>query len=219
MHSLNRHRIAALVSGLGLLPLLAWDASGLDLWLASLSGTPGGFAARDHWLLTRILHDGARLLAGLLLVVLVIALVRPFGPWRGLSLGSRLWLLVAVVGGMVLPSLIKRLSDTSCPWDLAEFGGTFVWVSHWQWTHSDGGPGHCFPAGHASAGFGWVAAYFAWPEGSAVARRWLTGALLAGLTLGVAQQLRGAHFMSHTLWTSWICWTWAWCFSAGVSRQ
>jgi membrane-associated PAP2 superfamily phosphatase len=94
--------------------------------------------------------------------------------------------------------------------------GGVAWVSHWQWTHSDGGPGHCFPAGHASAGFAWLVGYFAWPQGSAVARRWLIGALIAGLTLGVAQQLRGAHFMSHTLWTSWICWTWAWCFSAGV---
>ncbi len=25
--------------------------------------------------------------------------------------------------------------------------------------------------------------------------------------LGVSQQLRGAHYMSHTLWTAWICWT------------
>ncbi len=31
--------------------------------------------------------------------------------------------------------------------------------------------------------------------------------LLAGLLLGAAQQLRGAHFMSHTLWTGWICWS------------
>ena len=25
--------------------------------------------------------------------------------------------------------------------------------------------------------------------------------------LGLAQQMRGAHFMSHTLWTAWLCWT------------
>jgi membrane-associated PAP2 superfamily phosphatase len=198
----------------GLLLLLAWDASGLDLWLASLSASSAGFAARDHWFLTRVLHDGARLLAGLLLVVMVIATLRPFGLWRVLSLRARLWMLIGVAGGMLLPVLIKRLSDTSCPWDLAAFGGGLAWVSHWQWASSDGGPGHCFPAGHASAGFAWLAGYFAWPQCSAVARRWLTGALIAGLTLGVAQQLRGAHFMSHTLWTSWICWTWLWCLSA-----
>src|SRR6218665_451834 len=43
-----------------------------------------------------------------------------------------------------------------------------------------------------------------------VARWWLAGALLAGLVLGGAQQLRGAHFMSHTLWTGWLCWSTGW---------
>ena len=28
----------------------------------------------------------------------------------------------------------------------------------------------------------------------------------AGLLLGLGQQWRGAHFMSHTLWSAWICW-------------
>ena len=36
---------------------------------------------------------------------------------------------------------------------------------------------------------------------------WLCAALLAGTALGLAQQIRGAHFMSHTLWTAWLCWT------------
>ena len=30
--------------------------------------------------------------------------------------------------------------------------------------------------------------------------------MLTGLLLGVAQQLRGAHYMSHTFWTAWYCW-------------
>ena len=42
------------------------------------------------------------------------------------------------------------------------------------------------------------------------ARIWLAAALAAGLVLGVSQQMRGAHFMSHTLWTAWLCWTVAW---------
>ena len=31
-------------------------------------------------------------------------------------------------------------------------------------------------------------------------------ALLAGITVGLAQQIRGAHYLSHTLWTAWLCW-------------
>jgi len=30
------------------------------------------------------------------------------------------------------------------------------------------------------------------------------------MVLGIGQQLRGAHFMSHTLWTGWLCWMTAW---------
>ena len=43
--------------------------------------------------------------------------------------------------------------------------------------------------------------------GATVSNRWLVLALVLGLILGIAQQLRGAHYMSHTLWTAWICWT------------
>lgn len=193
--------------------VLAWEASGLDLWLARLMSTPAGFAARDHVLLTTVLHDGARNVSAALLLGLVVSLWRPWGVLRRLSRGQRLWLLAAVAGSMLLVSLIKRLSATSCPWDLAGFGGGLPYVPHWLPGRTDGGPGHCFPAGHASAGFAWVAGYFAWPAGSAPARRWLAAALVTGFVLGLAQQLRGAHFMSHTLWTAWLCWTWAWLLS------
>ena len=208
-----------MVTVLGLLGLLAWDLTGLDLQVAQLVATPTGFPWRDHVFLTEVMHDGARKLAGLLVGMLVVAVVYPLGPFRALTRGRRVWLLAVVIGGMLLPAALKRLSATSCPWDLRDFGGTFAWVSHWQWTRVDGGPGHCFPAGHASAGFAWIAGFLAWPSGSNVARRWLWGALVAGLLLGLAQQLRGAHFMSHTLWTAWICWTWAWALSWLLARD
>jgi membrane-associated PAP2 superfamily phosphatase len=33
---------------------------------------------------------------------------------------------------------------------------------------------------------------------------------------GVVQQMRGAHYMSHTLWTAWICWTVTFAIDAAV---
>ena len=50
----------------------------------------------------------------------------------------------------------------------------------------------------------------------AAARWWLAAAVLAGLVLGGAQQVRGAHFMSHTLWTGWLCWTVGWLCDLGA---
>jgi membrane-associated PAP2 superfamily phosphatase len=51
-----------------------------------------------------------------------------------------------------------------------------------------------------------------------VARRWLIAALAAGLLLGLVQQLRGAHYLSHTLWTAWICWAVGFAIDAFLHR-
>lgn len=103
---------------------------------------------------------------------------------------------------------IKRGSATSCPWDLAEFGGTARFVPHWAWGGSDGGPGHCFPSGHAVAAFAFFALHFAWRETHpAIAHRWLFATLGGGLVFGAAQVMRGAHFVSHVGWSAWACWT------------
>jgi membrane-associated PAP2 superfamily phosphatase len=211
---------AALATVLGLLLVLAWDATGLDLPVAAWAGQHGGFAWRDHWLLTGALHDGARAAVALLLLWPLSALRWPTGVLRGLPPVRIWWLLGTTLGGMLLVSGIKHHSLTSCPWDLQQFGGAAHHVSHWIWGRADGGPGHCFPAGHASGGFAWVAGYFALRDRQpAAARRWLAAALVAGAVMGLAQQLRGAHFASHTLWTAWLCWTWAWACSAFLPRE
>ena len=42
--------------------LLAWDATGGDLALARLAGTPLGFPLRDKGFLVQVMHEGARAL-------------------------------------------------------------------------------------------------------------------------------------------------------------
>jgi membrane-associated PAP2 superfamily phosphatase len=56
-----------------------------------------------------------------------------------------------------------------------------------------------------------MAAYFGLRQNNAPgAMKWLVLAIGIGFVLGIAQQMRGAHFMSHTLWTAWLCWTVGW---------
>ena len=192
---------------LALLLLLGWDASGLDLPLARLAGTPVGFPWREHWFLVHVVHEGARTLSWLLLIALAIAIRWPLGFLRRLPVRERVQLALGVLAGVLLVSLVKQASATSCPWDLKAFGGMAQYVSHWSWGLRDGGPGGCFPAGHASAGFAFVSGWFALRRRlPRLAGRWLACALVAGLVLGLGQQLRGAHYMSHTLWTAWLCW-------------
>ena len=196
-----------LVSFWSLALIVAWDASGLDLALARLFGDANGFALTHNWWLQHVLHSRARLVGWLVFAVLLALVWWPIGPWRRLTRRERVGLVLGVALAALAVQLLKRGSQSSCPWDLMEFGGTARYVSHWQWGVRDGGGGHCFPAGHASTGFAYLGVWF-WLRRAApkAATAWLIGALLVGLGLGLVQQVRGAHYMSHTLWTAWLCW-------------
>lgn len=214
----RQRRLACITLGL-LLALLAWDGSDLDLALARPFGGVHGFPLSQHWLLTSGLHEGARLLSWLLVVWLTLAVWWPLGWLRRLHGHERTQLVATTLIAVLAVSTLKAVSTTSCPWDLSLFGGTARYVSHWLWV-PDGGGGHCFPAGHASSGFAFIGGYFVLRRDSATqARAWLGLALLAGLVLGIGQQVRGAHFMSHTLWTGWLCWTLAFGIDATLRRR
>lgn len=199
--------------------VIAWDATGLDLALAHGFGDRAGFALRSDWFLVHIAHEGSRRLAWLLVLGLTLCVWRPVGALRRLPHARRAQLVAGILLSLGVISLLKYLSHSSCPWDLAEFGGLARHVSHWSAGLTDGGPGRCFPAGHAATGFAFLAGYFALRRHAPrTARWWLAGALAAGLLLGLAQQMRGAHFMSHTLWTGWLCWTTGWICDRVVTR-
>ena len=207
---------------ISLLLLLAWDFSGGDLAAARLFGGPGGFAARDTWWASTLLHDGGRWLAWLVLGWLLLsALVSravqrsPIQP--GPNQAERwFWIGVILVCALAVPAL-KRFSLSSCPWDLAEFGGVARYVSHWQPGLTDGGSGHCFPSGHAVAAFAFFGLYFQWrPYRPARARAWLWAVLWVGAAFGLAQLARGAHYPSHTLWSAWLCWALSALAAAGL---
>ena len=205
--ALNPLNPITLATVLGLAALLAWDASGLDMATARLFGSADGFPLREHPLLTRVLHDGGRIASWLLVVGLCAAIWWPVAWMRRVMIERRVQLVVVALLSVLVVSSMKALSRASCPWDLAAFGGVARHLSHWSLGQNDGGAGRCFPAGHASAGFAFVGGWFALRRDvPLVARRWLIASLLAGLVLGIGQQMRGAHFMSHTLWTGWLCW-------------
>lgn len=183
------------------------DAGGLDLPMARLFGDARGFAWRGHHAFTVLTHEWPRYACGAVIAALVLGIFRPWGFLARLAPAQRWQLVLSIACAMLAVVAFKRINATSCPWDLAEFGGVAPYVSHWLWGVRDLGPGHCFPAGHASAGFGFVAGWFVLRRAAPdVAGAWLALSLAAGLALGWAQQMRGAHFMSHTLWTAWTCW-------------
>ncbi|MDA8523590.1 phosphatase PAP2 family protein [Acidovorax sp. NCPPB 4044] len=199
--------------------LIAWDTTAFDLALARVFGNGGGFPLRDDWFFASVMHEGARRAAWVLMVLLAASVWWPVGWLRRLSTAERAQMAASALIALGVVTAFKQASATSCPWDLAEFGGMARYVSHWSRGIFDGGSGHCFPAGHASAGFAFLGGYFALRHRHpGPARWWLAASIAAGLILGAAQQVRGAHFMSHTLWTGWLCWTagWACDLAAGL---
>jgi membrane-associated PAP2 superfamily phosphatase len=213
--SLRRTDLA--ISFAALLALVAWEISGLDLPLARLLGGAGGFPLREHVLVRSLLHDGGRWLSGLLLAALALDAWRPV--LRGPARSERIYWLAVVSLAMIAVPLAKRFSTTSCPWDVAEFGGHVPYVPHWLPTLTDGGPGHCFPSGHAVAAFAFFGTFFLWRDHHPrLGRALLAGVLLLGAAFSWAQMARGAHFASHSLWSAWLCWSIAVAAQLGAPR-
>lgn len=188
--------------------VIAWDFSGLDLPLTRLFGDSHGFAWREHWLTAGLMHDGVRQLAWLVFGVLLVGIWRPPAMLRSLTRRERIWWVGTTLLCIALIPILKRASWTSCPWSLAEFGGGDAsYVSHWALNLRDGGSGGCFPSGHASTAFGFIAGWFVLRRRTPnLARAWLVLTVAVGLACGWVQMMRGAHYASHSLWTAWICW-------------
>lgn len=205
---LQKQAILLLVSAA--LLLAVFETMPLDLSLQRLFYDPvlGDFPWRHNWLLADVLHTGAReLLIVLGLAALGVALLGTRGRLAWLPRRNA-WL--AATGLLVIPlgiSALKALTNRHCPWDVIDFGGYAPYVGLLAIPPDGINPGGCFPAGHASAGFTWLIWGVALRPYS---RRLANGALLAGLLLGGllggVQMLRGAHFLSHTLWSAWFAW-------------
>ena len=138
------------------------------------------------------------------LVTWLVALKREaLRPWRR-PLG---YLLLSVLLSTLLISWIKSWSNIDCPWDTVGLGGDRPYVSVFSIRPAGLPHGRCFPAGHASGGYAWMALYFFFLMIRPHLRwRGLAIGVGAGLVFGIAQQIRGAHFVSHDLWTAMLCW-------------
>lgn len=193
---------------LSLLALLVWDASGLDLTVERWFGDAQGFPLKSHWFFAQVLHGGGRWVSAAAIIAVLIHVFRPWSFARDMNPATRRWWFAVTVICLLLIPILKQLSATSCPWDMAEFGRSAQHVSHWAFGANDGGPGRCFPSGHASAAFslfgGWFALRGTSPQ---AARRWLAGVWFCGILFSVAQTVRGAHYPSHSMWTAWVCFT------------
>jgi membrane-associated PAP2 superfamily phosphatase len=119
------------------------------------------------------------------------------------------WFLVLSMALSIgLVGLLKAVTNVDCPRDLTEFGGAFPFIHLFEHRPEALRQAHCFPAAHASSGYALLALYFVLRERSRKgARLGLAAGLVFGLVFGIAQQARGAHFVSHDVWSAMLVWT------------
>lgn len=163
----------------------------------------GTFPYRDNWWLTRIAHQWVK---NLIIAMVVVLLMQFFASFYGQKWRAYRWTagytLMAMLLSVSLVGLLKSQSSHACPWSLAQQGSHGV-----MWLEHSLNGGKCFPGGHSSAGFGLLALFFAYRlQAPQRAHFYLITALILGFAMGWAQMMRGAHFMSHNLWTLWLTW-------------
>ena len=183
----------------------------LDLALADYyyDAASAAFPWRDDWFFEFVMHHLAKALMIAVGMVSPLALLadRVLG-YTLLSSHARRAIWVVALSSVFIPlaiSVSKYFSIHHCPWNLSRYGGFAPYLRIFDALPAGVSAGRCFPAGHASSAL-WMASVCAFWLPSRPRRAllvFLVG-LLPGLALGWAQQKRGAHFLTHTLWSTWI---------------
>lgn len=171
------------------------------------------FASRSwcvdsHAALPRALfYRGPKLVFGALALLLAarLAVRRPLAdpaPTRR----EAAYLLACLALVPAAAGALKHSTAVPCPWQVDRYGGELEHRTVFSPPPAPGrGVGHCFPAAHASGGF----ALLAFAHVGRDARRRRRAVLLAlavGCALGGYQMLRGAHYLSHTVFTMLLAW-------------
>ena len=160
------------------------------------------FPLRQHWALAELNHRYVK--------YVLIAVYLSYGIAWLMSFYSekfkpRRWefgyFFIMVMLATSTIAILKSQSAHACPWDMAVATTQGIL---WELSAT---AGHCFPGGHASSGFALLVGYFIYRTTRPKrAYFFILAALILGFTMGWGQMMRGAHFLSHTLWTGWIIW-------------
>jgi len=204
-------RMAAVLAVAALVILWLGRCTDIDLALADavFDAGSGAFPWRHAWLAETFSHVILKWLLMLLAQGFIgHALLDLSWPRAGTSTLARLRLRIVALSAVLVPlaiSVLKQLSTSHCPWDLQRYGGEQPYVRLFEALPPGAIAGHCLPAGHASSALWLLSLAVFWLP--ARPRAACTAAILAtafGALVGYFQQLRGAHFMTHTLWSIWI---------------
>lgn len=209
----KRQFCLSILALLAIAALLIWlgRSTNVDLFLADLMFDAGtnAFPRRSLWFFNDFMHHTVKaVMLGAALVPVAALLVDAFGGRQLLDSRTRCKLAVIVSSAILVPiaiGAVKAVSIHHCPWNLSRYGGFAPYLRLFDSLPAGMSAGHCFPAGHASSALWLTSIATIWlPEQPGKAFAGFAVFLSPGLALGLAQQARGAHFLTHTLWSAWI---------------
>jgi len=186
------------------------EYSGFDVWWVShfYDGQSRSWPFVNHWLFNMVIHGwgrGFNIGVGLLWLIIFILtfFLNPLKKHKKILI----YFLVASAAGPLIVGACKNATHIYTPWDLEIFSGTLPYIKLFD-PVSKGLPiGDAFPSGHASGGYAFFSLYFLTSHFGSPNRKYgLLFGLSLGLIFGIGQQVRGAHFPSHDLFSMVICW-------------
>jgi membrane-associated PAP2 superfamily phosphatase len=202
---------AALLLGIAVLITVIGQYTDLDLILADLyfDQNKKVFPWNTTWFARDFMHGWVKnVLRWVGFAILALTFLDLLRPLEKLSALRRTQLRVLAIASLAEPfivSFLKERSNMHCPWDVDRFGGSNPFLRLLDWIPDGWHAGHCFPAGHASTAMWLCALAVFWlPHSPRKAALAFVGGSGLGFVLGWVQQMRGQHFLTHTLWTTWI---------------
>jgi membrane-associated PAP2 superfamily phosphatase len=203
------HGVAPLLVFIVVAALLATtdiDLQISDTWFFDAAAR--GFPARNAWWSRDLLHHAGRDVVRLVALGALLTLGASFvGTRRRHWRRPAAYVVTSMLVAVALVGALKTLTNVDCPWDLARYGGTRPFVHLFADRPDELPRAACFPGAHSSSGFALVAFYFLLRGRRPVAARIaLAGALFIWGAFSFAQQARGAHFLSHDLWSAFLVW-------------
>ncbi|MFA5905145.1 MAG: phosphatase PAP2 family protein, partial [Desulfobacula sp.] len=207
---LNTKQIMTVFPLLLLLMGIAFEYTGFDVWWVShfYNEQSRSWPFRGHWLFDTVIHGWGRYFYVLAAVLGLMGLVftwylDAFKKHKKIML----YVLTASAAGPLMVGIGKKITHIYTPWDLAIFSGTLPYIRIFDPVPHGLSVGEAFPAGHAAGGYAFFSLYFLLSHlRSPYKNHGFFFGLGLGLLFGIGQQVRGAHFPSHDLFTMVICW-------------
>jgi len=198
--------VPLLLIGLGIVS----QYSGLDMWIARhfFNALTATWLYKEHWLASTVIHKGGRDLVVVADAIMLIAMGASLFIKRLTSYRKALiYLCIVSLSSPAVVAILKSVTHIYAPWDLSLFGGIRPHIRLFDAVPPGAPVGHAFPAGHASGAFAFFSLFFLLSRiKPSIRYLGLIPPVVIGGCFGVAQQMRGAHFLSHDLFSAAVCW-------------